>query len=313
MAQTNLVLNGDFEQYNGCPQDFDDLTVSYWTGIDSLMQYNCDKLDYCHTCAKQNVTIPNGRFYYQYPHSGNAFMLVQFHYDDGNDTNFWNHYLQGRLSKKLTAGKKYCVSFWVSTAEGSKYAIKEISAYLDNGTIDTARLCGAPQTQYTPQITNNGGIISDTTNWIKIEGSFVAKGNEQFITIGNYKSRQQTTKITLPDNSYTSPTHYAAYLVDDVSVTECSVGIEPINTRPQQYTLMPNPNDGYIQLRQLKQDNDPVSVSVYNSLGAIIYKDTKAFEAGSTFVNLSGVASGMYYMILHDSKGTAYTLRFVKK
>jgi hypothetical protein len=56
-----------------------------------------------------------------------------------------------------------------------------------------------------------------------------------------------------------------------------------------------------------------VNVTVYNSVGAIIYKDTKVFDAGSTSVNLNSVASGMYYMILHDSKGAAYTLRFVKK
>src|SRR5690606_114255 len=114
----------------------------------------------------------------------------------------WRHYLQGRLRKRLTAGKRYCVSFWVNLAECSKYAVKELSAYLDNGSIDTTTMCGAPQTQYTPQITWSGNPITDTANWVKVEGSFVANGTEQFITLGTYKDRTHATMLTLPDNQY---------------------------------------------------------------------------------------------------------------
>lgn len=317
IAQTNLVLNGDFEQYDYCPQSYDGLGVKYWTGIDTVGLGQCDPIDYCNVCANSlgMVGIPQGKLYYQYPHSGNAFMELVLYCDDGSGFDFWMHYLQGRLSKTLTAGKKYCVSFWVCMAEGSKYAIKDISAYLDNGTIDTARWCGAPQTQYTPQITNKGGIITDTVNWIKIEGSFVARGDEQFITIGNYKNRLQTTKATLPTNSYSSSfPYYGMYLVDDVSVTECSVGIDNTARKYEEYTLAPNPGKGAITISQsIIEDTRAVNIALLEVTGKMIYHSTLHFKRGNATLDLSSLAPAVYFLKLSDAERGSSLLRFIKE
>ncbi len=133
--------------------------------------------------------------------------------------NLHRDYLQGRLYKKLIVGTQYCVTFWACAEEGSSYDIKELSAYLDNGTIDTTKTSGQPQVKYTPQVTYNGGIITDTMHWTKIEGSFIAKGNEQFITIGNFNDKAHTTWLYTPVNKITyDSTAYGWYLIDDVSV-----------------------------------------------------------------------------------------------
>src|SRR5690606_10296844 len=88
--------------------------------------------------------------------------------------------------------------------------------------IDTASECWRPQTRYTPQVSNQGGIISDTMRWTKIEGSFVATGNEQFITLGNFKDNAATTKLFMPQTIYAThyPDTFSAYLIDDVSLVE---------------------------------------------------------------------------------------------
>ncbi len=222
-AQVNLVLNGDFETHTYCPRGWDEIGVCpYWSGIDSLISGNCDVPDYCNACApiSSNVNVPQGFFYFQNPHSGNAFYVCVFRFvDRGIESNFWRVYLQGRLRKTLTMGKQYCVSFWVNLAEGSKYAIKELSAYLDDGSIDTTHQCGTPQTQYIPQVTWSGSPITDTANWIKVEGSFIANGTERFITIGNYEDSNHITAQTLPNNNYNRGFPFnTLYLVDDVSV-----------------------------------------------------------------------------------------------
>lgn len=58
--------------------------------------------------------------------------------------------------------------------------------------------------------------------WTKIEGSFIATGNEQFITIGNFNDNAHTNKVPIAQNSYNVffPDSSAIYLIDDVSVVE---------------------------------------------------------------------------------------------
>ncbi|MBS1645192.1 MAG: T9SS type A sorting domain-containing protein [Bacteroidetes bacterium] len=147
-----------------------------------------------------------------------VFMYVD--YDSSQYIHYLRDYLQGKLSSTLKAGKQYCVSFYVNLEEISGYAIADIGAYFDNGSIDTTQFCGIPQTQYTPQVVNKNGVITDTANWTKIEGSFIAKGNEQFITIGNFKDRLTTTTVTVPINNYNNGSPTSIYLIDDVSVIE---------------------------------------------------------------------------------------------
>ncbi|MEO6831521.1 MAG: hypothetical protein ABI169_04945, partial [Chitinophagaceae bacterium] len=146
---------------------------------------------------------------------------VQLYSDESMPLPYLNQkrdYLQGRLYKILSAGKDYCISFYVNLAEASGYAIMNIGAYLDNGLIDTTTDIAAPQTQWHPQVSNTAGILSDTAAWVRIQGSFVAKGNEQFITIGNFKDKAHTTYVPVPLNHYNNGSNYTWYLIDDVSV-----------------------------------------------------------------------------------------------
>jgi hypothetical protein len=223
-AQKNLVLNPGFEIYDTCPRRINDQVndAKYWTGIDSTGIAVCTP-EFFHECAYgSNVGIPFNGKYYQYARSGKGMSQVCMFSDESQTPNGYNRdYLQGRLSNKLTVGKTYCVSYYVCQEEYSRYAIMDFGAYLDNGIIDTAiSECGKPKTQFIPQIVYKDSIISDTANWTKVEGSFVATGVEQFITIGNFLSKSATTYTSMPDNGYNGFTWFSLYLVDDVSVIE---------------------------------------------------------------------------------------------
>lgn len=78
----------------------------------------------------------------------------------------------------------------------------------------------SPTNKYTPQINYSGAVITDTVGWTKIEGSFIATGKENFITIGNFKDKAHTTYVILPPNPRNHGYWYTLYLVDDVSVVE---------------------------------------------------------------------------------------------
>ena len=122
------------------------------------------------------------------------------------------NYLQGRLVHTLVAGEHYCVTFYVVKGMWAHYSINKIAAYLDDGSIDTTSHPAAPQTAYTPQVIEMG-VISDTLNWVKIQGSFIARGHEKFITIGVFADTGNVIHISPSGGGY-----YGLYVVDDVSV-----------------------------------------------------------------------------------------------
>ncbi len=229
-AQTNYVLNGDFETYSKCPYAYDQIMLATgWTPIDTTKlnpdyrgDGNCSP-EYRNECSSSYATVPGGSTGYQYSHSGKGMASV-YMYTEVDSDQYWRYlrdYLQGKLVKKLTAGKRYCVSFYAVLAECSDWAIKDISAFLDNGSIDNTsyQFCGVPKTQYNPQVTYSGTPITDTLNWTKVEGSFIANGSEQFITIGNFKDKTHTTVTKVPNN-FVAGSRLSYYFIDDVSVVE---------------------------------------------------------------------------------------------
>ena len=233
-GQTNLVRNPGFEQYTACPiaNDMDYLSTG-WNSLDST--WTLDSLswegftnthpecypDYVNGCAIPilGVSFPKGQDYYQYPHSGHGMMHMRF-YDDGvfEPGRVTYDYLQGRLYRPLDSGRTYCVSFYASLCKWSPFAVNDIGAYLDDGSIDTTTDCGRPKSYLTPQL-NDTSILTDTSNWTLIGGSFVANGSERFITIGNFFDTLQTHKIVnYSVVGHSTAVGWAYYLIDDVSV-----------------------------------------------------------------------------------------------
>ena len=228
-AQTNYVLNPSFEQYNQCPEGYNQVKFArYWNGIDTTWSPG-DSLsyipyclpEYCNECSNDThcCTVPFSTNYYQYPRSGNGMIEEVMYYDAIVPFPNNRDYLQGRLSSSLILGKSYCITFYLNF-EGnmsSCFAVGPIGAYLDNGSIDTAvNTCGNPQTQYYPQVFTDS-IVADTVNWVMVQGNFIATGTEAFITIGNFSDNAHTHIAALPGPCESD---YSVYLIDDVSVIE---------------------------------------------------------------------------------------------
>lgn len=215
-AQVNLVRNGGFEQYTDCPTGLDQVTyATHWRALDSpsVITNPLDCLpDYVNACSIWGAcSVPSGNFYFQYPHNGGGMMEISPYYDYSIPSFAFFDYLQTRLSNSLTPGQSYCVTLYINMCNLSSYAINNIGAYFDDGTVDTTSQCYMPQTQYIPQILETS-IISDTLNWIKVQGSFIAAGTEKFMTIGNFFDTAHTAHVRVGGLSG------AGYLIDDVSV-----------------------------------------------------------------------------------------------
>jgi hypothetical protein len=224
-AQINLVLNPDFEQYNTCPSNPDEAKYcSHWMSLDSAWNppdwaHDLPGVpEYCNVCAPLgDASVPAATAFYHYPRSGNGMMQVQMFSNDLSSS-YIRDYLQGHLSRTLIAGHKYNVKFYTVLEHGGGYAVNGVAAYIDNGAIDTTNNPGLIQNQYTPQIEDTN-IIRDTLNWTKVEDTFTANGTEKLITIGQFRLNSNTRYNVV---TWGTATSWAWYLIDDVSVIDCS-------------------------------------------------------------------------------------------
>jgi hypothetical protein len=219
-AQTNFVKNQSFEKYDTCPYEVGQLKfVRYWQN--AVVPDFKRGLEYFNSCATTEYVagLPNNGSFYQYPHSGDGMVGIQLFYDKtlpSPDSLNEREYLNGRLLKQLVSGKTYCVSFWINMTEASGYAHNKIGAYLDDGSINTLALDKTGEiTSVTPQLYATS-VIADTANWTKIEGSFIATGNENHISIGNFSPNSAISKVVT--NYWFLYKQYSYYLIDDVSI-----------------------------------------------------------------------------------------------
>jgi len=217
-AQVNKVLNPSFEDTIGCPLTNNQIYLSkYWNGLDTLMEFNDQcKPDYYNSCSA-NFTPINNMLFNRNPKSGKALILsLLYFYEQATNTDI-KDYARGKLISTLVNNKIYCGKFYVNLLSLSYYAVNKIGAYLDNGQLDTSNHCSSLDFVNAQIITNN--IISDTTNWVKIENTFTSDGSENFITIGCFKNHFNVQALPINLQAMSQGSYY---LIDDVSIIDIS-------------------------------------------------------------------------------------------
>ena len=208
--------NPSFELHSACPANLDELyKCSNWYSP------TANTPDYFNSCGSNAVRVPQNVIGFQYARSGQGYVGIGSGgaYNDTSDNR--REYVECKLTDTLKANKKYCVEFYVSFADSALWAIDRIGIYfsanqvLDMSTIDYLN--------FQPQVESPIGLpINDAINWVKISGSFVAVGNENYITIGNFHPATQITSDSI--GGFWQETYY---YIDDVSVTEiadCKAG-----------------------------------------------------------------------------------------
>ena len=218
-AQVNLVLNHSFEEIDSCL----DLDNRGYRAIDwdSLRNGGGGSSDLFNECClfgyACGVPLNWNNKGFQYPKTGSGYAGIITTTDFTNGSQL-REYIQGKLSMQLNAGNSYCIRFYVSLSNRSKYSCASIGAYIDNGQIQSLNSV-APNPYVTPQVLNNSGAINDTLNWVLIEGNFIATGTEEYITIGNFYPDSLSGAILLYPSAVFSASYY---YIDDVSVIDIS-------------------------------------------------------------------------------------------
>jgi len=192
--------------------------------------------DYFHSCCNDPSQIPswvNGcsvgvpKNYwtvgYQYPRTGEGYIAYAFF---GKTTYFDinpSEYIQSKLIAKLEKDTIYKFMFYVNKANRCSYSSDKHGVYLTPNNISISNLFnGIKDSTIILQLINKNGYITDTVNWTKIDGTYKALGNEEYITIGNFNISKENAK-------YEYHSHYlnwGAYAVDDISLYPVNAAVK---------------------------------------------------------------------------------------
>ncbi len=311
IAQYNYVPNPSFEQLDSCPKIEGQLTNScnYWFNPTAVMVSQpplaycipdgSGSSDYFNQCGLPHWSIPKNNLGFQNPMTGVAYCgilallndtLYQYYYQ-------YREYIEIKLNKKLKANFTYCAEFYYSmTGVGAgspptRYDMVELGMLFTDTIVRRASGIGTgqPQNIYTtPQVSAMMGPSIDTVNWIKVSGTFIANGGEEYLTIGNFKELD-----TLFGDVWT-------YIyIDDVSVYYCG---PDTNLIPIDSLIIPNvftPNgDGYNDKFKYKnQEQWEFETQVFNRWGDLVFDNNNSENWDGTFKG-NKVTAGVYFYII---------------
>lgn len=287
----NLVSNPSFEINSACPVNAADLSslASWYTMIGHL-----GTPDYFNSCGSSYVGVPSNSFGNQVAFDGNAYVgLSTYTY---GATNY--EYIQTYLTSPMIAGQSYNISFYVSCADNGRYSSNNIGATFTqdflygNWSYDSINI--------TPNI-NYSTPITDINGWTLISGTYIASGNEQFLTIGNFYNENLTQIVNInPIGSLGA----AYYYIDQVSVTQSPLGNDDFFQ--QKCQIVPNPvKDKFTILSN--QSEVITNIELYST-----YNKVKSFKPLDSVYNIEDLPSGIYYIILTFETNRKSTSKIIK-
>jgi len=288
----NLVPNPSFEIYDTCPNLEDEIQYAVgWSKYSTLGTTP----DYYNACDSGGpFCVPNGAGIHQDAHLGHAYAGVVTFYKLYPT---YREHIGIQLSQPLIIGQKYFLSFYTTMGEdfGVSAPANNIGILLSTKSYD-------PQN---PVPVNNfahlysTSVISDTTNWVHISGSFIADSVYKYCIIGNFFDNSHTDTVAWHSNSTTG---YVA--IDDVCISTDSLtcngtgeGVNEINN--SQIRIYPNPAHDFIEIKT----NDVQAVALSDGLGRVIYASTT--EISSPFqINTSSFSRGVYFLQVRGRGGS---------
>ncbi len=129
-------------------------------------------------------------------------------------------YLQGQLKQHLEKDQFYCVSFNVSLADLSKYAVNGIGAHFSKFPLEPKKI---NQNKVVPQVMHYANkVYEDQYYWEDVCAMIKAEGSEKYITIGNFEIQDSILyKKMKKSRQFTQPqTFDSYYYIENISVVK---------------------------------------------------------------------------------------------
>lgn len=290
----NLVPNPSFELYSRCSTFGGHFYVIDWS-----VTNNCpgSSPDYFNICGSNigDFGVPDNIVGTQVPQEGVAYAGI---YCYGG-----REYIYSQLISPLTPNEKYELSFYVSLAEASIYGVNNVGASVTKTALECSGTVGV--ITVTPQV-KEVIPITDYLGWTLISGTFTAEGGEEFITIGNFYSDDDTQKS--PGNpGGNDPRSY--YYIDSVSLTHVATAGIDIPDFKDVLNIYPNPFRERVTIEH--KNGFPVeSIGIY-TIGGSLIKEIP-FSQPKVEIQLGFLKAGIYIIMITDSNSQKHYKKVVK-
>ena len=213
----NLVPNSSFEEFNSIPcswlikpKDFSSYIKDWYppsAGIPEIYSLKSDTGCFS-SCFSTNAYSMG----HHYPRTGNNMLSILCYGSYKNKE--VREYLQVALKSSLIKDSIYSIRFYVSLCDSSNYACNNIDLLLSNKKIQNY---GQQYLFNNPTLIDTN-IITDKWDWTQISFKFQAKGDEKYLTIGNFMDDEHTMAILLKNYCFFCSSKYARYFIDDVNI-----------------------------------------------------------------------------------------------
>ena len=303
--------NPSFEQLDSCPTGPGQLTnnCKAWFTPTSMMyiqafppyslQDGTGSSDYYNSCNTTNYSTPYNISGYQKPKTGISYTGIATLINDTfyQWTYQYREYIEVKLEKKLISNYTYCAEFYYSmTGVGAgfppaRYDMVELGMLFTDTIVRRASGIGTGQPQniyIIPQVSAMMGPSIDSVNWIKVSGTFIAKGGEEYLTIGNFKELDTLFGDVL------------TYIyIDDVSVYYCGPDTTNISVDSLFIPNVFTPNaDGYNDKFEFEnQEQWKFETQIFNRWGGLVF-DNKSSENWDGTYKGNKVSAGVYFYII---------------
>ena len=208
----NLVPNSGFEILTACPSGQGQINLAFpWTSAWLTP-------DLYHGCAiDDNYTVPQGGLgvyhYYQPPRSGDGYAGLFVFWESSLLTEF----IQTPLLDEMTKGIQYYVEFYVvpDLNASKEWIYTDAVGLAFTESVYTAEVIPHAVVDLEPAIENVGTLITDTMNWTRVSGCYIADGTEEYLMIGNFRNETET-RIEVENPNIWPHTNY--FFIEDVLV-----------------------------------------------------------------------------------------------
>lgn len=297
-AQTNHVINGDFEYYSGCP-----IGISMLGSCTNWRQYTSGTSDYYHTCSTNPFyTIPDIHIGYQQPASGLGFIAIFLYVKPNSSGRRYKEYAAGAM-QPLIPGLAYRASLSVALANNSNYATDDMGIYFYKDGPDyfpsfEGNVNVIPQVKFSDNVP-----ITDTGDWLRVSGTFIADSAYHKFVIGGFESYDTLTLDTVNNNTLYP---HAYYYIDSVVV----VGIDTFFTNATD-TLLCNTEEFIIDYYAVVNGTNKLNVK--NTFTAQLSDATGNFSNPVNIGSISADSAGSISCRIPYSTpaGSGYRIRVV--
>lgn len=216
-SKENLIDNGGFESLASKPKKLGQIDLA--TGWKSPTGVRADL--FTGGSKVHQIATPENQYGKETPKEGDNYVGIMA-YSYANKLP--RSYVSTKLKTALKKDVRYCVSFYVSLSESSKYSANQLGANISKkefGTDQKVHLIDQTQILHP-----DNKVFNATYNWERVCGTFKAEGGEKFITIGNFTKDENTKYETnkKPKDSKITQIIGAYYYIDDVVVTMLDSG-----------------------------------------------------------------------------------------